>query len=226
MAFAELEVVRITKAGTNVDTTPLALGLINLGTGSAIAVKDFTNFTLTANFEGVAGNDITLHMVAPSGNAEPSVVVTGNNIVVNLRKTVGALTTTGAQLQTLINEDDDASALVTASEGNATVLAANTITHLAGGADPVIAAARSDIGIKIAHESGLSLMVVNSGRYAAIMRLRSMHTPSKDRHVQVPVGATIFNIEDYPEYDGFIYIEPYIFDTVFADQLALVPIKI
>ena len=108
---------------------------------AASYVFDMTNaladLTYTANAIGYGGNDITVTHVTPVGvTATLGVVVTGNDIVVNLGKAASAVNSTAAQVKALINSDPAASALVTCEdEGNGSgIVNALTVENLAGGA--------------------------------------------------------------------------------------------
>lgn len=94
----------------------------------------------TANAAGADGNNISIKLVDPGTTGDLGVVVTGSDIVVNL-KYASALVSTALEVVEAINANKDASALITAAplttgEG---VAAAATKTSLAGGADIAVA---------------------------------------------------------------------------------------
>lgn len=94
----------------------------------------------TAKAAGADGNNISIKLVDPGTTGDLGVVVTGSDIVVNL-KYASALASTALEVVTAINANKDASALITAAplttgEG---VAAAATKTSLAGGADIAVA---------------------------------------------------------------------------------------
>ncbi len=94
----------------------------------------------TANVAGTDGNNISIKLVDPGTTGDLGVVVTGSDIVVNLKYT-SALASTALEVVAALNTNKDASALITAAplttgEG---VVAAATKTSLAGGADIAVA---------------------------------------------------------------------------------------
>lgn len=75
------------------------------------------DLTFIAVAGGDAGENITIAYVDPSGNDQPlGIVVTDLAIVVNLATdSGGSITSTAQEIMDAVNEDEDASALVTAS---------------------------------------------------------------------------------------------------------------
>jgi len=107
-----------------------------IGTGNAA-------LTFTSKLAGVLGNAIDVRFVAPAGaNAALAVVVTGNDIVVNLATgaTAGVVTTTAAQIITAIAASAPANALVAVanavgSTGASVVAGMAAPVFLTGGVD-------------------------------------------------------------------------------------------
>lgn len=99
--------------------------------------------TFTAKLAGVLGNAIDIRFVAPTGaNAALGVVVTGNDIVVNLATgaSAGVVTSTAAQVAAAIAASAPATALVTVanaagSNGSGVVAGMAAPRFLTGGVD-------------------------------------------------------------------------------------------
>ena len=141
---------KIVKAGTVIGGTSKKVlenpgeTVINKVTPAIKATKTIGTTTsgivYTANAAGAAGNNISIKLVDPGAAGNLGVVVTGTDIVVNL-KYASALASTALEVVAALNADKDASALITAAplttgEG---VAAAATKTSLAGGADIAVA---------------------------------------------------------------------------------------
>ena len=96
--------------------------------------------TYTAKAEGTGGNSITITIVAGGpANRALSVSVSGNAITVTPATDAGGvITTTKAGVTTAVNGNAPASALVTASGGDATAVAALAATNLSGGSAYVV----------------------------------------------------------------------------------------
>lgn len=90
--------------------------------------------TVTAADYGTAGNDISLTIVDPGVDADLSVVVTGNDIVVNLKYVTSAAVSTAAEVSAAINAATDIVVATHGGDGTGTVLAAAE-DNLEGGAD-------------------------------------------------------------------------------------------
>jgi hypothetical protein len=94
----------------------------------------------TAKDPGADGNLITVTIVDPGGTtAALGVVVTGPSIVVNLGRAASAINSTAADVIAAIEADTDANALVSvvskSTSTGAGLMAAVSVTNLAGGAN-------------------------------------------------------------------------------------------
>ncbi len=110
--------------------------------GAAVATSataTLSGVEVTADNAGTAGNDITVEFVDPAANgATLGVVVTGNDIVVNLATDAGsAITSTQGEVATAVNGAADPTAgPVTATATTAgDVVTAVAQTSLTGGAN-------------------------------------------------------------------------------------------
>lgn len=117
----------------------LAAAPVNAVAATKVYGTSTSVVTLTAKTKGVAGNQITLQIVEREETGDLEIAVTGTAIVATLAYAEGATTTTGAQLVTAINADEDAAALVTGSAGGAGVMAAAAAAALAGGVNGTLA---------------------------------------------------------------------------------------
>lgn len=95
--------------------------------------------TYTSKLPGVAGNDISIALVDPSGNSQAlAISVAGNDISISLETSAaGAITSTPATIIAAIAADSAASKLVSAANQGASTgaaaVAAVAATHLTGG---------------------------------------------------------------------------------------------
>lgn len=112
-------------------------------TYSTTLTGENNDITLTAKTAGVAGNSITIALVDPSAASQSlSIDVTGTDIVANLATDAeSVITTTASLLIAAINDDAEASALVTAAlkgtDTGAGVVTALAEQSLESGADAV-----------------------------------------------------------------------------------------
>ena len=115
--------------------------LASLTTAMTGSNNDLTLTAKAPDYQGKAGNAITLTIVDPPGNnATLSVDVSGTAITVNgATNSASALTTTAAQAKAAIEADDEANALVTvtypAGKDGSGVVTALSATALSGGLD-------------------------------------------------------------------------------------------
>ena len=101
------------------------------------------NLIFTAQDAGVAGNSITVALVNGGLNQVLGVVVTGTDIVVNVATDgAGAITSTEAEVQNALNNDVDAVALISTSNGGVAVTTAIIATALSGGTNDTSEATR------------------------------------------------------------------------------------
>lgn len=111
---------------------------LNVGTEGTVLTASATleGVTFTAKEEGEAGNGIQIVFEDPeTDEAELSISVSGNIITVSLATDdSGAITSTAVDIADAINNDTDASALVTAT-GTGTDAVSTGSATLAGGAD-------------------------------------------------------------------------------------------
>lgn len=118
--------------GTAENAQAAIAATLSIGTGAA-------GIEFTAQSAGAAGNDISIAYVDPGANsAALGIVVSGNAITVNLATDAGgAITSTASEVQSAIDADNDASALVATAlpgDGSGTVSAA-AAAKMTGGAD-------------------------------------------------------------------------------------------
>ena len=95
--------------------------------------------TVTAADYGEYGDDITLALIDPEEDADLSVVVTGNDIVVTLEYVTDAVVSTAEEVADAINAATDIVVATFGGDGSGTVVAAAE-DNLDGGADvsPVV----------------------------------------------------------------------------------------
>lgn len=101
------------------------------------------DLVFTARSGGTWGNAIQVAYIDPGGvSADPSVVVSGFLITVNLGRAASAINTTAARVQSLIESSLDASKLVTVANASANdgsgLVTALTATSLTGGTYSVV----------------------------------------------------------------------------------------
>jgi hypothetical protein len=100
------------------------------------------SITWTAQDAGADANETRIQLRDPAGNSQAlSIDVDGNDVIVNLATDGGgAITSTAALVIAAVNEDNDASGMViasnTPSSSGAGVVLAVALTNLAGGSDP------------------------------------------------------------------------------------------
>lgn len=146
-----IEIVELTTGTRPIQTVRSSvIGLIGTAPGADGDTKatltlgaDNAAILLTAKATGILGNAVSLRLVAPAGaNAALGVVVTGNDIVVNLATgaQAGVVTSTAANVIAAINGNAAAAALVTAanaasSTGAGVVAGMAAASKLDGGAN-------------------------------------------------------------------------------------------
>lgn len=107
-------------------------------------VGNNNSLTFTAKESGAPGNSITITYVDPGGvSATLGIVVTGNNIVVNLGRASSAINTTAADIITAIQGNAQSNALVsvanTSGSSGAGLVTAEANTALSGGVSGTVA---------------------------------------------------------------------------------------
>ena len=106
-----------------------------------------TCFSIVAKTAGLAGNDITIQLVAPSAASQSlGVVVVGKTITVNLATNEeSVVTTTAAQVVEALNTDNNSKALIVAAlvenDGSGVVAGMDQAIHLGNGADADVVSA-------------------------------------------------------------------------------------
>jgi flagellin len=111
--------------------------------GDASTATVNTDLVLTAANKGVDGDNITFELVDAGAGGADAVTVTGDAIQVSVD--FADASKTNAYVASLLNDDSDASALVSATGGSTDVGAAVSATNLAGGADEVEASGTTTV---------------------------------------------------------------------------------
>jgi hypothetical protein len=119
------------------DITPTTAALTTALTGSN------NDLVFTARAGGTWGNSIQVAYIDPGGvSANPSVVVSGFLITVNLGRAASAINTTAARIMSLIGSSLDATKLVSVANASANdgsgLVTAMTATALTGGTYSVV----------------------------------------------------------------------------------------
>jgi len=146
-----VEVVEINDGPRPIRTVKSAvIGIVGTAPDSQVEVKataltgvesSNNGLTWTSKLDGVLGNNTSVKFIDPKANSKAlSVVVTGQDIVVNLATSgAGAITTTATQLKTAVDANTAAAALVTIAPTGAStgagVVGALKRTALTGGID-------------------------------------------------------------------------------------------
>lgn len=163
--------------------------------------------TYTAVPLGIMGNDVTITLVNPGTNHTLSQVTTGNNIVVTLGYSAGAITTTRAQLVTAWTGVGFESALAkaTLAGAGATLLTALAQTNLAGGTGTISSTTNaSQVADALAYAISNSSAAVTLSTTDNNIILRTLYDQDIDNTIDgvTATGFTFSNIQEGSELTG------------------------